>query len=225
MQVFITGGSGFVGGHLIRRLRADGHAVVAAARSRPGARAVEQAGAEPWCGRLEDLEPLTRALDGIDAVVHAAARLQMWGPSAEFESANIGLTRSVLAAARRAAVPRFVQIGAASVVMDAPVALLDIDESARRTASVALPYSSSKARAEELVIAARADGIQTVVLRPPFIWGPGDAVDRDLGAAVARGRFGWFDGGRYPYATCHVSNLAEAVICALTVPDAGARTS
>jgi nucleoside-diphosphate-sugar epimerase len=65
------------------------------------------------------------------------------------------------------------------------------------------------------VIRAATSDLRTVTLRPPFIWGAGDAVDRDLGLAIRRGRFAWFDGGRYPYATCHVANLAHAVVLAL----------
>ncbi|MFM2400382.1 MAG: hypothetical protein RL341_2539, partial [Pseudomonadota bacterium] len=79
----------------------------------------------------------------------------------------------------------------------------------------------TKARAEELVLAASTGGFRTIALRPPFTWGVGDAVDRDIGAAIEKGRFGWFNGGCYPYATCHVLNLAEAVVCALSSTAAG----
>ncbi|MFM2397897.1 MAG: hypothetical protein RL341_54, partial [Pseudomonadota bacterium] len=130
MNIFITGGSGFVGGHLIQRLRADGHSVVAAARSVAAAERVARLGAQPWCGSLTDVNALSEALAGCDAVVHTAAHLKMWGALAEFEASNIGLTRHMLAAARAAGVRHFVHISAASVVMDAPTALVNIDESA-----------------------------------------------------------------------------------------------
>lgn len=221
MHLFLTGGSGFVGRHLIPRLRSEGHTVLAAARSDRAAEAVSRLGAETWRSSLEDVSALATALEGADAVVHCAAHLEMWGPLSEFEASNVGLTRNLLAAARAARVSHFVHVSAASVVMDAPRPLLDVDEAAPLTTSAALPYSFTKARAEELVVAAATSGLCTVSLRPPFVWGPGDAVDRELGAAIAAGRFGWFGGGRYPYATCHVLNLAEAVVRALTASTAG----
>ena len=221
MRVFLTGGSGFVGRHLIQRLRSEGHEVLAAARSPSAAELVSRLGAEVWRGALDDAPALAMALNGIDAVVHSAAHLKMWGPLAEFEASNIGLARNLLEATRAARVRHFIHISAASVVMDEPTALVDIDETAPMTTSAVLPYSSTKARAEKLVISAATDEMRTIALRPPFIWGPGDAVDRDLGVAIAKGRFGWFNGGRYPYATCHVLNLAEAVVCALRSPTTG----
>lgn len=107
--------------------------------------------------------------------------------------------------------------------MDEPGPLIDQDETAATCRSPDLPYSWTKARAEADVLRAASDHLRTIALRPPFVWGEGDAVDRDLGEAVSRGRFCWFGGGHYPYATCHVANLAEAVACALA-SDASARS-
>lgn len=221
MKIFLTGGSGFVGRHLLRRLHAQGHELVAAVRSTSAAEAVLREGARAWRGRLDDVRAVVQALGDCDAVVHAAAHVKFWGPWAEFEAANIELTQVLLMAARSAGVPNFVHIGAASVVMRARGPLLGIDESAPLVDSPWLPYSTTKARAETAVQRAATNGFRTVTLRPPFIWGPGDAVDRELGAAIRRGRFGWFGGGHYPYATCHVANLAEAVVLVLDAPVSG----
>lgn len=220
MRIFLTGGSGFVGRHLLRRLRAQGHEVLASARSPAAAEAVRREGADPWRGGLDDARGVAQALGRCDAVVHAAAHLGFWGPWERFEAANVGLTRTLLDAARGAGVRDFVHVGAASVVMRDRAPMRNVDESAPLADSPWLPYSTTKARAETAVIEAATGGFRTVSLRPPFVWGRGDAVDRDLGDAVRRGRFAWFGGGRYPYATCHVANLAEAVVLAL-----GARVS
>jgi nucleoside-diphosphate-sugar epimerase len=69
--------------------------------------------------------------------------------------------------------------------------------------------------------AAAPSALRTVVLRPPFVWGKGDAVDRQLGTAIRRGRFGWLGVGRCPYATCQVASLTEAVVRALHVQASG----
>jgi nucleoside-diphosphate-sugar epimerase len=117
MKIFVTGGSGFVGGHLLWRLRAHAHELIASSRSAAAAEAVTRAGAQVWRGNLFDAEAIARALAGCDAVVHAAAHLESWGPWAEFEAANVGLTQALLEGARRAGVPAFVHISAALVVM------------------------------------------------------------------------------------------------------------
>lgn len=215
MKIFLSGGSGFVGRHLLGRLRAEGHELVALVRTSTAADAVLREGARPWRGELDDLPSVARALRDCGAVVHAAAHLKFWGPWSQFEAANVGLTQALLQAARSAGVPNFVHVGAASVVMRNRGPLLAVDESAPLVDAPWLPYSTTKARAESAVLRAATRSFRTVTLRPPFIWGAGDAVDRDLGLAVRRGRFAWFDGGHYPYATCHVANLAHAVVLAL----------
>lgn len=215
MKIFISGGSGFVGRHLLRRLRAEGHELVALVRSPTAAEAVLREGARPWRGELDNLPGVAQALRNCGAVVHAAAHLKFWGPWGQFEAANVGLTQTLLDAARSAGVPNFVHVGAASVVMRTRGPLLGLDERAPLVDAPWLPYSTTKARAESAVLRAATSGFRTVSLRPPFIWGAGDAVDRDLGLAIRSGRFAWFDGGHYPYATCHVANLAQAVVLAL----------
>ncbi|MFM8768532.1 MAG: NAD-dependent epimerase/dehydratase family protein [Rubrivivax sp.] len=215
MKVFLSGGSGFVGRHLLRRLRAEGHKLVALARSPAAAEAVLREGADPWRGELDDLPRVAQALRHCDAVVHAAAHLKFWGPWQQFEAANVGLTHALLDAARSVGVPNFIHVGAASVVMRTRGPMLNVDERAPLVDARWLPYSTTKARAERAVLQAATTAFRTVSLRPPFIWGPGDAVDRELGAAIRRRRFGWFSGGHFPYATCHVANLAQAVVLAL----------
>jgi nucleoside-diphosphate-sugar epimerase len=65
------------------------------------------------------------------------------------------------------------------------------------------------------VLAANKPGFRTIALRPPGIWGPGDMFSRELPRAIASGQFAFIDRGEYPYATCHVDNVIEAIECAL----------
>lgn len=215
MKIFLTGATGFVGGHMLRRLMKEGHAVVASARSRGSEAALRTAGASPWIGAIEPGAALLRAIEGCDAIVHCAAHLRMWGPRHEFEASNVGLTRTLLDAARQAGVRNFIHISAGSVVLQAPGPMFDVDESAPLTSRRDLPYSSTKAEAERLVLQAAGPTIRTLALRPPLIWGPGDIFDRELGERIEKGQFGWFGGGRYPYITCHIDNLCEATVLAL----------
>ena len=222
MRVFVTGGSGFVGGHVIEALQAAGHEVLALARSPSSASRVAAYGATPVLGALGEVGP--DALRACDAVVHAAAHVASWGPWEDFARINIEGTRQLLDAARAAGLRRFVHIGTEAALF-AGQDLVDIDESCPHPKRQRFAYSRSKAEAEELVLAADdVAGMRTVVLRPRLVWGPRDA---SVGAAVERmakdGTWSWLDHGRHRTSTCHVDNLCAAVDAALTA-DTGGRS-
>jgi nucleoside-diphosphate-sugar epimerase len=98
MDVFVTGGSGFIGGRLIERLVDEGRAVRALARSDASASRVAELGAEPVRGDIVDRASLDPAITGADTAFHLAAHLGEWGPWADFERGNVEGTRNVLAA-------------------------------------------------------------------------------------------------------------------------------
>jgi nucleoside-diphosphate-sugar epimerase len=129
---FVTGGSGFVGGALIRRLVADGWRVRALARSDRSAAKVEAAGAEALGGDLDDKESMRAGAEGCETAFHATAE---WGQWEELERINFGGTQRAPGACRNAGVRRFVHVsvGAAGLasVRRAPPAL---DPRARRLA-------------------------------------------------------------------------------------------
>jgi nucleoside-diphosphate-sugar epimerase len=215
MKIFLTGATGFIGRHVLGRLLHDGYVVIASSRSPESALKLRAAGAELFERSLLDESAVRAAMQGCSAVVHCAAHLRTWGSWAEFEASNVVLTRAMLRGALASGVEHFVQLSAASVVMQGPGPMLGVDESAATTRRPDLPYCSTKAMAEAMVLQAAGPGLRTLALRPPLVWGAGDTVDGELGKHIARGRFGWFSGGRYPYATCHVDNLCEAVSLAL----------
>lgn len=219
MHVFVTGGSGFVGGHLIERLARDGHRVSALARSDASAALVERYGARAVRGDLDTLDG--RAMEGAEAVVHCAARVEDWGTRAQFWSANVDGTARALAAARSAGVRRFVHVGTESAVFDGRD-LIDVDESAPYPARHRFLYSETKAEAERLVLAAHGPDLHTVVIRPRLVWGPRDAaILGNLLKIIADGGFWWVDHGRARTSTVHVDNVVEALVLALTKGQGG----
>lgn len=150
MKALVTGARGFVAGALIKRLAADGWAVVPHSRGGPD---------------------LRQAAKGCDVVFHTAAKVGLWGAYEEYYEANVEGTRRVLEACRENRVRRLVFTGSPSVVFDGG----DVDgwdESAPYPSRFDSHYSRTKALAEELALT--YEGVSTISLRPHLIWGPGD---------------------------------------------------
>jgi nucleoside-diphosphate-sugar epimerase len=214
MRIFITGASGFVGGAAARDL-SGGHTVMALSRSAASDAAIRETGAEPMRG---DLDTVTAdMMRGCDAVIHCAARVDAWGPMQEFWRTNVEGTVRMLEAARKAGVKRFIHIGTEAALFYGQD-MIALDEKAPLAFSSPFPYSRTKAHAERAVRAANDTqaGFTTIVLRPRFVWGPGDKtiLPRIIDMAET-GRFTWIDGGRARTDTAHIANLVHAIRLAL----------
>jgi nucleoside-diphosphate-sugar epimerase len=221
-SAFVTGGSGFIGGRLIERLVGDGWTVKALARSEGSAKAVRDLGAEPVKGDLDDVSAMREGARGADVVHHAAARLGSWGPWEEFAHINVAGTHNVLRAAREAGVPRFVHVGTEAALM-AGKPLVNVDERSPLRPDSPAPYSASKALAEQAVRQAGADGFETVVVRPRFVWGAGDTTLLPRMVAMARsGQLKWIGGGGNVTDVTHVDNVVEGLVLAAAKGTAGA---
>ena len=99
MRYLVTGGGGFLGLEIVRRLRARGDEVVSYSRTKHPA--VEQSGAQSVQGNLTDELKLSEAMRGCDGVFHVAAKAGIWGPKADYAHTNIAGTRSVVPPAAR----------------------------------------------------------------------------------------------------------------------------
>ena len=166
---FVTGGSGFIGGALVRRLVADGWRVRALARSDASATVVAANGAEAVRGDLDDVGAMADGARGCDATFHCAAHLGDWGTPADFERGNVQGTKNAIEASRRAGVRRFVHVGTEAALLDGEP-LVMVDERAPLKPDSPALYSASKARAEAAVVAASSAELETVVVRPGEQW-------------------------------------------------------
>jgi nucleoside-diphosphate-sugar epimerase len=213
-EAFVTGGSGFIGGHLVRRLARDGHRVRALARSDASAATVEGLGAEPVRGDLADVDSIAAGADGCDVAFHLAAHLGQWGSWDDFVAGNVTGTENALAGTRRAGVARFVHCGTeASLIAGQP--LVRVDETAPLRPDSKAAYPATKARAEQAVRGAGAEGFETVVVRPRLVWGAGDTTLLPaIADAVHAGRFAWIGGGRHLTESTHVDNVVEGLVLA-----------
>ena len=220
MRVFVTGGSGFVGRHVLRRLVDDGHQVSALARSDRAAGIVRSAGADPISGDMADLTAAgdraqwTDALDGIDAVVHAAAFMEFWAPDKPFRRANLDPSIALHRAAAASGVTRFVFVSAASVASGTQRAAVVDETTDEGRPNIA--YSRVKLATERALLAANTPAMTTIILRPPFIWGAGMTTVNEMADAAKASQFTWIDHGEHIMDFVHVDNLVHAVARALT---------
>ncbi len=220
MKIFLTGGSGFVGGAVITALIPT-HEIIALSRSNGSDAAIEALGASPRRGDLFDLPG--GALEGAGAVIHCAAYVEEWGPPKLYEKINVEGTTRLLAAARAAGVKRFIHIGTEAALFHGQH-MRDINETYPLAPNSPFPYSRSKARAELAVREANdpAAGFETFVIRPRLVWGPGDkTVLPVVKAMAAAGKFAWIDGGALMTSTTHIDNLTHAIGLALSSGKSG----
>lgn len=180
----VTGASGFVGSHLVRRLVGRGDRVVAT-----DVRGRADLPVPVSCADVTDAAALGSLVAGMDVVFHAASLVQTSRAGADrVWAVNLGGTRALLVAARDAGVKRFVYVSSASVVYEGRD-IEGVDESAPYARGSLAPYADSKIAAEKEVRAADAPGaMRTCAIRPHVIFGPGDR--RFFPAVVARARAG-----------------------------------
>ena len=212
MKALVTGGGGFLGQAIVRRLLEHGARVRSFSRSDHhglGALGVEQVK-----GNLADAAALAAAVRDCDIVFHVAAKPGIWGDYAEYFTTNVTGTRNVIAACRLQRVQRLVYTSSPSVVFDGRD-MEGVDESVPYPAHYEAHYPKTKALAEKSVLAANDAELATVSLRPHLIWGLGD--NHLLPRLVARARAGQLRriGSRpTPIDTIHVENAADAHLLA-----------
>lgn len=209
MKVLVTGGRGLLGSAVVAELVSRGHDVTSFQRHASGATGKE------ILGDIRDAEAVTRAVTGMDAVVHMAARVTMHGPLAEFEEVNVGGTRTALSAARSAGVGSFVQISSPSVA-HAGHAIVGAGADPADPGGARGPYARTKAAGELLALEADGPDFAVVAVRPHLVWGPGDT--QLVGRIVERARAGrlfLLDRGRALIDSTYIDNAAEAIAQAL----------
>lgn len=212
-KIFVTGGSGFLGRQLIEDLIAHGYVVHALARSEAAASVVRKHGAIPVIGDLDNIDAMRNGMAGCAAVIHSAAKVDLWGPWEEFQQFTVQGTQNVIDAARAAGVPRFVHISTEAVLAGGKP-LIDVDENTPLPGKPNGFYPKAKGLAETLVKKANSAALQTMIVRPRFIWGKGDnTVLPKMVESINAGQWVWF-GGDHPTSTCNVVNVSHGVILA-----------
>ena len=210
-QTFVTGGSGFIGQALVRRLLSEGHSVRALVRSDASAAKVSALGAEPVRGELTEPSTWQDAVTGSAVVFHLAAETDISADRARHELVTVRGTQAAVDAARYAKVPRFVLCGTEAVLL-AGDPLVEVDETAPLRPDSEAAYSAVKAVAEQIVLDANAPDFATVSIRPRMVWGPDSILFEMLIGAVKAGQFAWIEGGRHTTEVTFVDNCVEGLM-------------
>jgi nucleoside-diphosphate-sugar epimerase len=214
MKIMVTGGTGFTGKALVKRLLDEGHQVVAI-DYKEGIKTQELRdwGAEVVIGTVTDRSVVSRSLNGVDIVHHVAAAFRELNTAESYyNEVNVGGTRIVLEEAYRQKVKKFIYCSTCGVHgnvdnppggEDAPIQPADY-------------YQQSKYDGEPIVQEYCEKGMETVILRPAAIYGPGDPERFFLiFKRVATGSFPMFGNGKTYYHPVYIDNLVDAFMLAM----------
>lgn len=211
MRILVTGGTGFTGTALVERLCRDGHSVVALDyKEGLACDTLRAMGAEVIIGSVTDSAAVERSMRGVEFVFHlAAAFRELNVPNSFYDEVNVGGTRVVMEAALRAGVWKFVYCSTCGVhgnvdhppaSEDAPIQPADY-------------YQRTKYEAEPLVRKLGQGRMETVVVRPAAIYGPGDPERFFMiFKRVSKGTFPMFGSGRTLYHPLYIDNLVDSFL-------------
>ena len=168
-RVLVTGGTGFVGGYVVRRLLQDGRDVRVVARHAGTWPTDGRPGPQLWLADVRDHRVLREAMQGVDVVLHLAACARAWARDPrDFASINVDAVRALLAAASDAGVARVVHV---STILTMPPAI----PAARPVPPT--PYEITKRAGERLVEDWVGRGGHAVIVHPTRVYGPGPMTD------------------------------------------------
>jgi nucleoside-diphosphate-sugar epimerase len=210
VRVLVTGASGLLGRSVAAAVLAAGHEVRTLQR-RPS----HVPGAVDYLGSVTNASQVNDAVDGVDGVVHLAAKVSLAGDPGEFEAVNVGGTLRLLRAAAASGVNRFVQVSSPSVAHSGS-SIVGADATPADPVRARGDYARTKATAELLALAADSEALAVVAVRPHLVWGPGDTqlvariVDR-----ASRGRLPLLGHGAALIDTTYIDNAASALVAAL----------
>lgn len=223
MELLVTGGTGFLGKHLAEELLHEGHRVRLVGRDFREVASLVERGAVPVPVDLRNRPAVQQACQGVDAVFHVGAKSEPWGRREDFLAINALGTQAVVAGCLEHGVKRLIYVSSPSVLFDGrdQYALAETAPYPLHFTSV---YAYTKKRGEDYVNAVR-DRLETVILRPKAMFGPGDRalLPRLINAARQR-RLPQIGDGRNLVDLTYVQNAVHALILALTAPQAVGNT-
>ncbi len=223
MKALVTGGTGFVGSHLIEQLRDRSDEVRAIVRPTSNRGLLESLGAEPVVGDLDDADSLRSACEGRDVVYHAAARVEMVGSEADFHRTTVAGTQRLLAAAADRGVKRFVHVSSCGIYHPKLFASGQvIDESTPTPEPPSwFPYGRAKLYAEQVVRDECPDEMEWVIVRLGYLYGPRNrTMHTHVEPAMRDSTMMIVGKGANEMAFVYVADAVRAIVLSGTCPEA-----
>jgi ornithine--oxo-acid transaminase len=210
----VTGASGFIGGHLARRLTEEGYQVRCLVRASSDTGLLDKLDVEIATGDLTSAASLARATEGCRYVFHCGALVSDWAAPKEIARVNVEGTRKLLKASVDAQVRRFIHFSSTDVYGYPGGAAIDETHVGTRFRNW---YAQTKLDAEAEVRAVeKADGLDAVIMRPATVYGPRSVdVIGAIARAIRDGNMVLVGGGRAIAGLCYVDNLMDAAVLAL----------
>lgn len=219
-RYFITGATGFVGGHVAEACAARGHTVSALVRPESDVALLERLGVALRRGDLTDPNAVREALADIDVVVHCAAKVGDRGPVEEYRAVNVEALRGLLDACKGRPLHRFIHMSSLGVYEARHHH--GTDESEPLPAAHIDGYTQTKVEAEHVAREYHEKHhVPVVILRPGFVYGPRDRVVLPkLIRKMATGKVHYLGGDRRALNTIYIGNLLDALFLAVERPQA-----
>ncbi len=213
---FVTGGTGFLGRHLIAALCREGHQVKVLTRNPENSLWLKRyAGVQVTQGDLSDKTAVSSAMKGCQFVIHAGGLFRFWGDERQFMETNALGTENVLSAAQQQGIERVIHISSIAVIgQPDPANVIDETYPSRPVD----PYQRSKLEGEQIALRYYADhGLPVIVLRPGAFYGPfGEyAFNRLFFKDPMRGIIMQINGGRYIIFPAYISDVVQGIIKAM----------
>jgi nucleoside-diphosphate-sugar epimerase len=224
MRVFVTGGTGFIGGEVVRQLRARGDQVACLVRSPEKGRALAELGCDVIAGDLADVEAMEEGMLGCEAVIHAAAIYEVGIPPSQRQTmreANVGGTERVLNAALEAAIPNVVYVSTVGIFGNTHGKV--VDESYEPPGKdFTSCYEETKWEAHQVAKRLISDGLPCTIVQPGGVYGPGDtsSIGKLLDQFIA-GRMPLLPFPDLGICLSHVEDVAGGVLLALDKGEPG----
>ncbi|MCE3200427.1 NAD-dependent epimerase/dehydratase family protein [Paenibacillus sonchi] len=217
-RVLVTGATGFLGRHAVRRFAELGWEVFGLGRNLEAGQQIEKDGAVFVCEDLRHTEAAARACTGMDLVFHCAALSSPWGKYSDFVACNVEATRNIAEGCKRHGVPRLIHISTPSLYSSRK-SRLSIREADPLPPKPANSYAATKLMAERVVQQAAGEGLAVFILRPRAIFGPMDNAlfPRLLAANQGKGVPLLDGGGAMIDVTC-VENVIDAMLLCSSAP-------
>jgi dihydroflavonol-4-reductase len=219
VKVFVTGGTGFIGGVIVRQLRDRGDDVVCLVRDPEKGKAVAALGCELVAGDLGDEAALGAGMEGCDAVIHAAAMYEVGIPAKQrpaMYEANVTGTERVMEAALAAKVPRIVYVSTVGVFGNTHQKVVD-ETYEHPEGSFTSYYEETKLEAHKVVKRMIAErDLPAIIVQPGGVYGPGDTSQvADLLGEFFAGKLPLLPFPDLGICMSHVEDIAGGVLLAL----------